>query len=269
MPSELYLQHQHVWGCPVYVLDPRLQDGKKIPKWDPRVRRGQFLGFSTQHSSTIGLVLNHRTGSVTPQYHCVYDDLFTTVPNGEFAPVFDTGQFAADDWERLITTGGWERADIPCDNDNCPGLRLDDEWRSPTDLERMREEELQKQLERLTDPENLLEPPLVPRESPTLLRDLDPQDNSFDLMDDDLRVSLEPGIVPPVRDLASDFQDKAAAEPRTRQMSPPPGVRRLERVRKPNPRFKGDEWAKYQSSRLTTQRVRAGLLNSQFLHSLD
>ena len=76
MPSELYLQRQYVWGCPVYVLDPRLQDGKKIPKWDPRVpRRGQFLGFSTQHSSTIGLVLNHRTGSVTPQYHCVYDDL--------------------------------------------------------------------------------------------------------------------------------------------------------------------------------------------------
>jgi hypothetical protein len=269
MPSELYLQRQHVWGCPVCVLDPRLQDGKKIPKWDPRVRRGQFLGFSTQHSSTIGLVLNHRTGSVTPQYHCVYDDLFTTVPNGEFAPVFDTGQFAADDWERLITTGGWERADIPCDNDNCPGLRLDDEWRSPTDLERMREEELQKQLERLTDPENLLEPPLVPREPPTLLRDLDPQDDPFDLMDDNLRVSLEPGIVPPVRDLTSDFQDEAAAEPRTRQMSPPPGVRRSERVRKPNPRFKGDEWAKYQSSRLTTQRVRAGLLNSQFLHSLD
>ncbi len=24
----------HVWGCPVYVLDPKLQDGKKIPKLD-------------------------------------------------------------------------------------------------------------------------------------------------------------------------------------------------------------------------------------------
>jgi hypothetical protein len=101
MPSELYLQRQHVWGC--HVLDPRLQDGKKIPKWEPRVRRGQFLGFSAQHSSTIGLVLNHRTGNVTPQFHCVYDDLFTTVPNGDVAPVFDTEQFAADDWERLST----------------------------------------------------------------------------------------------------------------------------------------------------------------------
>jgi hypothetical protein len=25
----------HVWGCPVYVLDKTLGDGKKIPKWKP------------------------------------------------------------------------------------------------------------------------------------------------------------------------------------------------------------------------------------------
>jgi hypothetical protein len=35
----------HVWGCSVYVLDPKLQDGKKIPKWNCRARQGQFLGF--------------------------------------------------------------------------------------------------------------------------------------------------------------------------------------------------------------------------------
>ncbi len=26
------LRRAHVWGCPVFVLDARLQDGKKIPK---------------------------------------------------------------------------------------------------------------------------------------------------------------------------------------------------------------------------------------------
>jgi hypothetical protein len=31
-----------VWGCPVYVLDPTLQDGKKLPKWVPRARRYVF-----------------------------------------------------------------------------------------------------------------------------------------------------------------------------------------------------------------------------------
>jgi hypothetical protein len=52
------LQRNRVWGCPVYVLKPRLQDGKKIPKWHLRSRRGMFLGFSTQHISTVGRVLN-------------------------------------------------------------------------------------------------------------------------------------------------------------------------------------------------------------------
>ena len=27
-----------VWGCPVYVLEPTLQDGRKLPKWQPRSR---------------------------------------------------------------------------------------------------------------------------------------------------------------------------------------------------------------------------------------
>jgi hypothetical protein len=39
LPSELYLQRQHVWDCPTYVLDPKFQDGKKRPKWDPGVER--------------------------------------------------------------------------------------------------------------------------------------------------------------------------------------------------------------------------------------
>ncbi len=41
-----YLPRMKVWGCPVYVLDPRLQDGKKIPKWEPKARLGMNLGIS-------------------------------------------------------------------------------------------------------------------------------------------------------------------------------------------------------------------------------
>ena len=36
------LLRTHVWGCPVYVLDPKLQDGQKIPKWNHCSRLGQF-----------------------------------------------------------------------------------------------------------------------------------------------------------------------------------------------------------------------------------
>jgi hypothetical protein len=44
-------QHQtdfsnlHVWGSPSYVLDPKLQDGRKIPKWKPRSRRAILLAY--------------------------------------------------------------------------------------------------------------------------------------------------------------------------------------------------------------------------------
>lgn len=30
------LNNLHVWGCPVYVLDKMISDGKKIPRWTPR-----------------------------------------------------------------------------------------------------------------------------------------------------------------------------------------------------------------------------------------
>lgn len=76
-----HLKRLHIWGCPSYVLEPKLQDGHKIPKWQPRARRGQFLGFSPYHSTTIGLIRNLRTNNISPQYHVVYDDSFVTVTN--------------------------------------------------------------------------------------------------------------------------------------------------------------------------------------------
>ena len=33
----------HVWGCPAYVLKPKLQNGQKRPKWNRRSRRGLTL----------------------------------------------------------------------------------------------------------------------------------------------------------------------------------------------------------------------------------
>ena len=58
------LPRAHVFGCPVYVLDPKLQDGQKIPKWDCKARQGIFVGFSSDHSSTVPLVLNPTTGYI-------------------------------------------------------------------------------------------------------------------------------------------------------------------------------------------------------------
>jgi hypothetical protein len=75
------LNQARVWGFPTYVLDPKLQDGKKIPKWKARARRGQFLGMSTAHASTVGLIRNLVTQYVSPQFHVVYDELFQSIAN--------------------------------------------------------------------------------------------------------------------------------------------------------------------------------------------
>ena len=72
------LKHYHTFGCPVYVLDARLQDagGPGPPTWDPRARLGIYLGHSPSHAGSVALVLNPRTGLVSPQFHVVIDDMF-------------------------------------------------------------------------------------------------------------------------------------------------------------------------------------------------
>eukprot|EP00957_Ditylum_brightwellii_P043535 3300565-Ditylum_brightwellii.AAC.2 len=73
------LLNSHVWGFPTYVLDPKPQDGKKLPKWSPTKWRGQFLGWSKNHASTVALVWNLQTSSITLHFHTFMDNWFTTI----------------------------------------------------------------------------------------------------------------------------------------------------------------------------------------------
>ena len=78
---EFDFNQEHTWGCPVYVLDRKLQSGRSgPPKWDPRARLGVYVGHSPVHSGNVALVLNPTTGHCSPQFHVVFDDEFTTVP---------------------------------------------------------------------------------------------------------------------------------------------------------------------------------------------
>ena len=80
--ADLDFQGFQVFGCPVFVLDDCLQSGiEGPPKWDPRARVGIYLGQSPYHAGNVTLVLNPRTGHVSPQYHMVFDDDFNTVPH--------------------------------------------------------------------------------------------------------------------------------------------------------------------------------------------
>ena len=81
--DNVFWKHQHTFGSPVFVLEAPLQGslgGKK--KWEDRSRVGVFLGHSSQHSQSVALVLNPRTGHVSPQFHVVFDDKFDTVKQG-------------------------------------------------------------------------------------------------------------------------------------------------------------------------------------------
>ena len=88
----------HVWGCPIYVLDKSLQDGQKIPRWRPRSNRTIYVGVSATHASSVPLVLNISTGSITPQFHIVFDDWFATVPSSGV----DTPDFSSPAWNKMF-----------------------------------------------------------------------------------------------------------------------------------------------------------------------
>jgi hypothetical protein len=154
--SHSRLLNARAWGCPVYVLEPKLRDDGKIPKWSPRTRRGQFLGFSPVHSSTVGLVRNLRTGSITPQFHCVYDSEFETT----FAP-HDT---PPDNWEQLTIE---HRYQTPLDED--VSISLSEEWLSPNELAGRRDAIATKTTVRLPTP-TVPSPVVPPAPLPPVLR---------------------------------------------------------------------------------------------------
>ena len=75
------LKNYHTWGCPVYVLGTIFQgDISGLTKWEPRSHAGIYIGHSTFHAGSVALVLNPATGHVSPQFHVVFDDEFSTVP---------------------------------------------------------------------------------------------------------------------------------------------------------------------------------------------
>ena len=117
------LSNCHVWGCPIYVLEPKFQKpGAKIPNWAPRSRIGVNMGFIKMHSTQVGLVLNLLLGSISPQFHVVFDDMFSTVVSSTAA---DT-----EIWISLVTSRK-SRIQVMLDQEDDPELY--DEWLTSDD----------------------------------------------------------------------------------------------------------------------------------------
>ena len=92
------LHDLYVFGCPAYVLNKTIADGKKIPRWTPRSQRQVYLGTSAKHASTVPLVLNPESGAITAQFHCVMDNWFATVATS----VDELPDFSSPEWSRLF-----------------------------------------------------------------------------------------------------------------------------------------------------------------------
>jgi len=113
-----HLQYLHVKGFPTFALDPHLQDGKKLADWSPRSSLGIPIGYSQVHSSRFSLFLNIQTGAVTPRYHLVNDDWFSTVLNmkSRFLPpalrqqLLSTG-YESCDYDKDAITNSWSASE--------------------------------------------------------------------------------------------------------------------------------------------------------------
>ncbi len=129
-PRHDVILNARVWGCPICALDPRLQDGSKLPKWTKKSHLGMHLGTSSNHSSTVGWCLNLETGNMSPQCHVAHDELFTSVRSPDVNMTFD-----AESWSRLLTLGGESQLTDPHDvrGDTIPFHEFHDDFASADD----------------------------------------------------------------------------------------------------------------------------------------
>ena len=88
------------------------------------------LGIPPDHSTTIGHILNLRSSFISPQYHVIYDDRFSTVPNSESGGMLEP-ELDGNFWCKLITTG-YKSLLHDDDDESLPDLHPD--WLTDAEL---------------------------------------------------------------------------------------------------------------------------------------
>jgi hypothetical protein len=240
--------------------------------------------------STIGCILNLNTGWVSPQYHVVYDDLFTTVPNAESGGLLDLPNFNVLSWNQLIESGLERHVDdIEYDRQGQRLLpELHDDWlttferrlRNETRATRRRQRQApapadtprtcQQQHPTTLNPEGdevvpaptLTNPPVPPPLEPE--QDESDDENDLDVADaqgdeDDDTLSLPPEGVS--EDQEQGIETPQEPIPEQRQQTT---TRSGREVKRPCQTF-GDEWANYQGFYSGRKKVRLDTMNDQYL----
>ena len=80
-----------------------------------------YLGHSPEHATTVPIVLNTVTGLISPQYHVVFNDAFTTTKS------LHTDQIP-ENWPELFKHSEVQILDA----DEAASYKLDPSWADPT-----------------------------------------------------------------------------------------------------------------------------------------
>ena len=186
----------HVWGSPVYVLDKKISDGNKLPRWKPRSNRCVMMGLSPKHASTAPLVLNPLTGAITPQFHVVFDDWFATVTSN----LDDLPNLESEEWSRLFGDSAYQYHQ-PDDDDESEGDNEED-----FDRYHARRERVGTTLSPSTSPSQHQHPPAMPSATPS---------SSFPSADPTTKASAAP------KPRSYSEVTRGEARPNTRPPTPP------------------------------------------------
>jgi hypothetical protein len=259
-------------------------------------RRGFYLGQSPSHSSSVGLVLSLKTGHVSPQWHCVFDDLFLTV----VSPRGLTDTFDMDEWQRLVSYGleRYDYKDYDDNNIHLAPLSLAPEWH-PNDDD---DDDSSAVIRVFPSPQLPELGRTLPSEPPcctlsNLVEDIvnnmlptsrtegadefvvnppmpAPEGEVIDTIDEVWDQALVEDVQEPQPPPAPDPAPTTNIDEQNNKLEGPPVVQNLRcssRLRRPNSRLLGPEWTNVASSRQYEPccKVCIGVLNDQFLQALD
>ena len=125
MHNKINIRHYLTFGCPVYVIDAHLQGASLIPKWDERVRVRAYVGRSPIHTVNGSLILNLSKGHVSPQFHAVFNETFSTVPSLKTGSVPASWKFVCKNNRELTTYKDFNLSDLRSKSEREIGVKFD------------------------------------------------------------------------------------------------------------------------------------------------